>query len=525
MSIRWNPPVAASAAEEKILKRCKAKKLYVFLRRHRHELFDEAFQAELASMYGPQLAGGSDAVPPALLAMVTLLQAAFHVSDADAVEEAENDRRWKMLLDSLDDEESPFSQGTLYNFRRRLIDHDMDRRLLDRTVELARKFGGFGHRNLRAAFDASPLFGAGRVEDTFNLIGHAAREVVRTASLRLGIAIEDVAGQAGIPVLNASSIKAGLDVNWDEPHARNEALTTLVGQVESLARWLAHELADSLETPPLKEQLATMQRLIAQDTEPDPSDGQKRQIRQGVAKERQISVRDPAMRHGRKSKASRVDGFKRHLAVDLDAKLILAAAVTPANRPEAEAMPELLEGLSSSARSLVELLIDRGYLSAPELEALRQQGVVVRCKPFPLRNGGRFTKSDFLIDLNLGNATCPNGITAPIRLGRTVHFPSETCDSCPLRALCTAGRIGTGRSLSIHTDEAFHQQLRAAHKCPDARAALRQRTYVEHRLAHLGRLQGRRARYLGLRKNLLDVRRNAAVSNLHVAARLLEAAA
>src|SRR5215813_9428947 len=181
MSIRWRPPVNPSAREEKILKRCKAKKLYVFLRSHRHELFDEDFQAELASMYGPQPMGGSEAVPPALLAMVTLLQAAFRISDADAVEQAENDLRWQMLLDCLGEDRAPFSQGTLYNFRRRLIDHDMDRRLLDRTVELARKLGGFGHRNLRAAFDASPLFGAGRVEDTFNLIGHAAREVVRTA--------------------------------------------------------------------------------------------------------------------------------------------------------------------------------------------------------------------------------------------------------------------------------------------------------------------------------------------------------
>lgn len=525
MSIRWNPPVAATAREEKILKRCKAKKLYVFLRTHRHELFDESFQEELSSMYGPQLDGGSPAVPPALLAMVTLLQAAFHVSDADAVEQAQHDRRWQMLLDCLGDEETPFSQGTLYNFRRRLIEHDMDRRLLDRTVELARKLGGFGDRNLRAAFDASPLFGAGRVEDTFNLIGHAAREVVRTASRRLGFTVEDVAAQAGIPVLNATSVKAGLDVNWDEPRARNEALTILVGQVESLAHWLARELADSLETPPLKEQLATMHRLIAQDTEPDPSDGKKRQIRQGVAKERQISVRDPDMRHGRKSKTSRVDGFKRHLAVDLDAKLILAAAVTPANRPEAEAMPELLAALSTSARSLNELLIDRGYLSAPQIETLRREGVTVRCKPYPLRNHGRFTKADFLIDLGEGKATCPNGITVPIQLGHAAHFPSESCDSCPLRASCTAGRIGTGRSLSIHSSEAFHQHLRAAHKSPEQRVALRQRTHVEHRLAHVGRSQGRRARYIGQRKNLLDVRRNAAVSNLHVAARLLDAAA
>jgi hypothetical protein len=42
---------------------------------------------------------------------------------------------------------------------------------------------------------------------------------------------------------------------------------------------------------------------------------------------------------------------------------------------------------------------------------------------------------------------------------------------------------------------------------------------VEHALAHVGHWQGRRARYLGTRKNLFDLRRVAVVHNLHVIAR------
>jgi transposase len=48
---------------------------------------------------------------------------------------------------------------------------------------------------------------------------------------------------------------------------------------------------------------------------------------------------------------------------------------------------------------------------------------------------------------------------------------------------------------------------------------LRQRVKVEHTLAHVGRWQGRRARYVGQRKNLFDLRRVAVVHNLHVIAR------
>src|SRR5580658_7033011 len=47
------------------------------------------------------------------------------------------------------------------------------------------------------------------------------------------------------------------------------------------------------------------------------------------------------MRHGHKSKSQRIDGYKRHIVTDLESELILACALTPANRPEAEAVPSL----------------------------------------------------------------------------------------------------------------------------------------------------------------------------------------
>jgi hypothetical protein len=51
----------------------------------------------------------------------------------------------------------------------------LDKTLLDRTVALAATIGGCGARQLRTALGSTPLFGAGRVEDTLNLLGHARR--------------------------------------------------------------------------------------------------------------------------------------------------------------------------------------------------------------------------------------------------------------------------------------------------------------------------------------------------------------
>ena len=45
---------------------------------------------------------------------------------------------------------------------------------------------------------------------------------------------------------------------------------------------------------------------------------------------------------------------------------------------------------------------------------------------------------------------------------------------------------------------------------------------MEHSLSHIGRWQGDKARYIGVRKNLFDLRRTAVVHNLHVLVRLLK---
>ena len=48
----WQPSVDLSPAEQTIIKRIKRAKLFVFLRQHRHILFDAAFQDELATILG-----------------------------------------------------------------------------------------------------------------------------------------------------------------------------------------------------------------------------------------------------------------------------------------------------------------------------------------------------------------------------------------------------------------------------------------------------------------------------------------
>jgi hypothetical protein len=71
---RWSPPIATTRKEQLLLKRLtRTKKLFAFLRMHRHELFPDSFQEELEGMYRTTGAG-SEPVPPAVLCMGLLLR-------------------------------------------------------------------------------------------------------------------------------------------------------------------------------------------------------------------------------------------------------------------------------------------------------------------------------------------------------------------------------------------------------------------------------------------------------------------
>jgi transposase len=272
--------------------------------------------------------------------------------------------------------------------------------------------------------------------------------------------------------------------------------------------------------PAAQASLAVAHLVRAQDVGERPDGGPT--LRQGVAADRRISVEDPQMRHGRKNRAERVDGYKRHALTDLDSGLVRAVGVTPANVPEASVTEAIQADLAHQGASLRECHIDRAYLSSG-LVRERPPELAIYCTAWPVAAGPHFAKTAFVLDWERRRLRCPNGTELPFVPGGTVHFPAQTCAACPLRAACTASP--RGRSDTIHPDEALLAELRERQQTPAGRAKLRERIAVEHSLAHLGHWQGDRARYRGLRKNLFDLRRTAVVQNLHALARLPDAPA
>jgi hypothetical protein len=519
---RWKPTTTITRQESYILKRCtKKRKLFSFLREHRTQLFDDALQQELEEMYR-DTGAGKNPVCPGLMAMALILQGYLGVSDADAVELTVVDLRWQMVLDRMGAQKPAFSQGALFAFRERLIEHDMDRRLLERTAEIARATKGFDAKKLpktlRIAIDSSPLEGAGRVEDTINLIGHAARKVAKCAAKLLECKFDDFCKTAGIPLLAATSIKRALDRDWSDPEQKAEAVDVVARQVLSMERWLERNLANEVKMPNLKAMVETLHQLMDQDLEPDPNHDRVRVAKQ-VAVDRRISIEDSEMRHGRKSKSKRIDGYKRHVATDLKSTAILACAVTPANQPEHEAFPELKSDIDAQGIRFKEAHFDRGYMGSPTVDKLANEGAKILCKPWKARNGELFTKDDFHLNLNSKTITCPAGSTQSIQFGKKSEFDPDGCHACSLRVQCTTARPGHGRTVNILENEKLQKRLRTMIKSKTGRQRFRERVPVEHSLAHIGQRQGKRARYVGTRKNLYDLRRAALIQNLEIAQR------
>jgi len=512
----WHPPVELSTVEHAIIKRIRRAKLFVFLRQHRHTLFADPLQQELLTLYKDQ-PQGQPPVPPAQLALATLLQAYTQVSDDEVIEATIMDRRWQLVLDCLDCDTPPFSKGTLVAFRQRLIAQQLDRRLLERTVEIAAASGGFGPRQLRAALDSSPLWGAGRVEDTYNLLGHALRKALGVIAPQQGRGLRAIAEEAGASLVAGSSLKAALDLDWDDPGARQQALTMILDSLTAVEQWLDTQPVQEETTARAVASLAVAKQVCTQDLTTAP-DGTPT-LRQGVAEERRISVEDAEMRHGRKSRSLLIDGYKRHVLRDLDSRLIVAVGVTPANVPEASVTDAIATDLAAQQSTLQELHIDRAYL-ASTLVQQRPDTLTIFCKAWPVHQGPYFSKNAFHLDWERHTLQCPGGACMPFVPGEVVKFPAATCARCALRERCTTS--ASGRSVTIHPDEALLQELRERQQTPQGREKLRERVAVEHALAHVGRWQGRRARYRGVRKNVFDLRRCAVVHNLHVLARLIE---
>ena len=514
---------------------------YGLLASLRGQLFSDD---DFAEIYCPD--NGRDSVPPSLLATALLLQTYDKVSDAEAKARADFDIRWKVAL-GIEIEDRPFAKSTLQMFRAQLILHDKVREVFESSLRQARQSGYLKKRGMRVALDTTYILGRGAVKDTYNLLADGIVKLLRVLAAVANATLPAWAEAQGYERYFGSSIKGEATIDWSDRKARRKLLGEIVADADrllELARQAWLELPeDSGQRQSIVDGAELLGQLLLQDVERKSGDGDGDadadaaddgvSLRDGVSKDRMLSVHDPELRHGHKSSRRRFNGHKAAIVVDTDSQLITAVEVLPGNAPDNLGALELVERSEASTGSVVEEAMgDAAYGDGGTRQTFAEAGrrLVAKVPGRPDRK--HFPKNDFHLDLAAGSCTCPAGqVTHAIvpagkrtdGAGRVYRlqafqFDGAVCGVCPLRPQCIAAKGGKGRRVLIHPQEDMLQQARALQQSADYDEYRARRVVVEHRLARLVQLGIRQACYFGRVKTKFQLYLAATVANLTLVA-------
>jgi len=317
------------------------------------------------------------------------------------------------------------------------------------------------------------------------------------------------------------------EIDWSDPEQRVAQLKVLVqdaGTVLDMA-------AENSEDAELRTWAWLLTKILGDDIV-DDDDGDP-QIGEGTAPDRIISVTDPDMRHGRKSRAHRFDGFKVSVSSEPTSDLILDIVDVTARGSDGQHLMAMVRRTEAESGVTVERVLgDGAYGSGANLEACAEYPdhpidlVTPRRRPAD----PEVHKSAFQIDLQEWTATCAEGHTVfgrdrRDRRGRPIlefTFSRETCERCRLFDRCVRSKT-KGRTVKTSAYEAYLQAQRQRQQTAEFQTLYRQRSRVERILAELVYHGLCRTRYVGQSKRQLQRVWTGAAVNLKRLFRLAEA--
>ena len=407
--------------------------VYRFLAENRRRLFpDEMF----ADLFGPR---GRPSIPGPVIAAVMVLQALECLSDREAIQRLRRDIAWKAAA-GLSLTHGGFHPTVLTLWRARLRASEKPERIFDAVRQVVTESGVLATRD-RRALDSTILHDAVATQDTVTMISAQIRRCRRL--------IPEAADLALIAHDYESKTKPSCD--WSDPDSRSELVDGLV--TDGLA---VIEAVNNVKLDPEQaDALGLLGVVTGQDVEPDPHREGRWRIARRVAKDRTISTVDPEARHGHKTRTSKRDGYKAHVATEPETGLVTAAVLTAANTPDADNIGDLVADQPPGT----EIVADSAYASGAALETFDELKHTPVVKPIVrkphIKDG--YHRDDFCIDTKRRTVTCPAGHTTRIRPGGTAPF-SKRCNGCPLRARCTTSE--RGRTITVDK----HHDRRAANK-------------------------------------------------------------
>jgi transposase len=469
---------------------------------------------------------GQPGEDPARLALITILQFAERLSDAQAADAVRSRIDWKYLL-ALPLTDAGFDASVRSSFRTRLVAGNAEYLLFDTLLAQFREQGLLRSRG-RQRSDSTHVLAAVRALNRLECVGSTMRHALNS----LAVVVPDWLLAHSHPDWLERYGSRFEDSRLPEAAAERTALATLVGHdgARLLAAIFATEAPTWLRTVPAVE---TLRRVWVQNyTWADATTLRWRTNEEAPPAGQYISSPyDHDARYSQKRGLTWI-GYKIHLTESCDADLphlITNVETTSATTSDDAVTARIHEALKQRELLPSIHLADTGYIDAELLIKSERQYQIDLLGPVrgdyrrQAQAGEGFAAADFAIDWQMQQATCPAGRTSiswtPAFDNRTnavikIKFSMRDCQRCAHRAACTDGKR---RSITIRPQEQ-HEALQARRRRVTT-AAFKQdyakRAGVEGTMSQGVRRCGvRQARYVGLPKTRLQHLATASSINL-----------
>lgn len=471
---------------------------------------------------------GQPAASPGRLALVTVMQYVENLTDRQAADAVRGRINWKYAL-GLELSDPGFHYSVLSEFRARLVAGGAEQILLEKMLEQCQAKGLLEGKSKQRT-DSTHIVAAIRQLNRLEMVGETMRR-----------ALDDLAQVA------PDWLKPHIQPEWIERYgkrvdiyrlpkskAKRDALAQAIGQDGHYVLTAIYDEATPAELRTLPS-IETLRRVWVQQYYVDEDDTHwrtKKKWGHPPARHMIASPDEPDARYA--ARYSTVwTGYKVHLTETCDPdqpRLITHVETTPATTHDVKVTEKIHDDLTSKDLLPDEHFVDGGYLEADLLLSSHKKGIdligpMPADKSWQAKTEGAFDHSQFQIDWERMQATCPNGKTsiyqmegATRRSSPNMHFTFSVtdCRPCPVRAKCTRAKAG-GRTLTIYPREPYEilQAARERQSTEEFKVLYRTRAGIEGTISQaVTGMDIRFARYRGMAKTHLQNLATAAAINL-----------
>jgi transposase len=481
---------------------------------------------------------GRPAEAPAQLALITVMQFAEGLSDAQAADAVRARIDWKYAL-ALALSDPGFDASVLSEFRQRLITGHAELLLLETMLTLLRE-QGFLKAKGRQRTDSTHVLAAIQTLNRLECVGETLRHALNVLATAAPDGLQSWGPAAWFERYRRRFAEYRLPTERPARYALAEQMGTdgrqLLGAIYEPATpaWLR-------EMPAIQ----TLRQVWLQQFYATP-EGQP--VRWRSAEDLPpaplliSSPSDPEARYGKK-RETQWTGYKVHVTETCDDEtphLITDVTTTPATTSDFAVLPTIQAHLATRQLTPGEQLVDLGYVTSDHLLTSRPEcgidliGPVMADQSWQEQAANGFAAARFVIDWDAKYAICPQGqrsvvwLERPDRHGHAtvrIAFSKPVCAACASRADCTRAATAP-RALRIRERDHYTvvQAARARQQTDTFKKVYARRAGIEGTIAQGTRMGDlRRSRYIGFVKTqLMHLLVATALNFMRVAAWLAE---